>query len=150
MSKTKKTAKRKPLKLVKGGKGIVVNPGKLAGDPMISMKDAVRRTGYTASTLYNYLRDGKLPAFKVGQSTVFKASDLDKLMEPVPYKPVGKQTGRTLKAKPVSRPKASKKSSTRKTGSTKARSGVAGKRRPGKGLAAKEIASLADMTGSAS
>lgn len=142
MLKTKKKAVRKPLKLVTPKQATIV----MNDEGMVSMKDAIKRTGYTSSTLYNYLRAGKLPAFKVGVSTVFKASDLDALMAPVPYKPAGKHTGRTLKAKKVSHPKASKKSSTKKTGSTKARSGVAGKRRAGKGLSAGELKSVADMT----
>jgi len=141
------TVKKKKISKAKRKFGV---PAKLAADmtstvATITMPAAMKLTGKSMGFLYRCINDGSLPAFKVARATVFRQSDIDKLMTPVPYKPVSERGWkRPAKAKETS-PKVSRKSSRPKTVSGKARPVVAGKR-PSRALKASVAKALSKMT----
>jgi hypothetical protein len=57
----------------------------------VSMASAMKQLGRSMGHVYRCILDGRLPAFKVGRSTVFRQVDLDKLMAPVPWVPPTKR-----------------------------------------------------------
>jgi predicted DNA-binding transcriptional regulator AlpA len=92
MSIKKKQAKRKPGKVLKFPKrSAALTHG--GGDELatVSFADAMKQTGKSMGFIYRCINDGRLPAFKVARSTVFRQSDIDKLMTPVPYTPTSER-----------------------------------------------------------
>jgi len=89
MSDKKKKAARKPASKAKS----VTRLHAVAGsDPMLSFPAAMKQTGKSMGFIYRCINDGRLPAFKVARSTVFRQSDIDKLMTPIPYTPTAERS----------------------------------------------------------
>jgi excisionase family DNA binding protein len=49
-------------------------------EPYLKRKEAATYLGCCVSTIDNFVRDGTLEKFKVGRSSKFKRSDLDRLL----------------------------------------------------------------------
>lgn len=110
MSAKKKHGKRAK---VKTGKVLKLHTssmfGKVDADmngATVTFKDAMKQTGRSMGHIYRCINDGRLPAFKVGRETVFRQSDIDKLLTPVPYKPVSARGYAKPKAKAATKPRA--------------------------------------------
>lgn len=111
MSAKKKQAKRAKAKPVKklatrAEQRAVAKLSKAApstpttnGVASVSFKDAMKQTGRSMGHIYRCINDGRLPAFKVGRNTVFRQTDIDKLLVPVPYTPTKLRVYTKRKAK---------------------------------------------------
>lgn len=61
----------------------VVRSAAMAADEIVwlSTQEAARRLGITARTLYRFVDEGALPAYKMGRVFRLKRSDVDDFME---------------------------------------------------------------------
>jgi excisionase family DNA binding protein len=94
--------KKKKVSKSKAKKGKVLKfPARTTAEEVanVDMEAAKKLTGRSIGHIYRCINDGKLPAFKVGRTTVFRQSDLEKLMTPVPYTPTSERGYRKAKAK---------------------------------------------------
>jgi excisionase family DNA binding protein len=54
----------------------------------LTVDQAAERANRHAQTIRNWVRSGKLPAFRLGQSYLIRPEDLDAMYQPVQVKPV--------------------------------------------------------------
>ena len=61
----------------------------VAGDDAkwLSTQEAARRLGITSRTLYRFIDEGAVPAYKLGRVLRLKAEDIDAYLETVRIKP---------------------------------------------------------------
>lgn len=114
----------------------------------VSFASAMKQTGKSMGFLYRCINDGRLPAFKVARATVFRQSDIDKLMTPVPYTPTSERPwAKHVKPKVVAAKKTRRKPvSPKKAGKARKKAGEKRRDLKGQGLKASVAKALEGMT----
>jgi len=68
---------------------------------MVTVPEAARRTGRNPETIRRWIREGKLPARKVGTQHVIEEEDLSLFEEDAEQLPAPKEWSRTRSGKPM-------------------------------------------------
>lgn len=55
-----------------------------AREETITVPEVAKMLRLSRQTIYNFVRDGKLPCFKIGTKVRFRRADIEALMNPTP------------------------------------------------------------------
>jgi excisionase family DNA binding protein len=71
---------------------------------MLTVPEAARRVGRNPETVRRWIREGKLPARKIGTQHVIEERDLDDALEPSDCAPLPERWKRTRSGRPMPDP----------------------------------------------